>query len=64
LLMMRRTRRLRDYPQLPWVDPKICPHPVPVALLKFNDLDETIFRCDVCGRIMTLGELVPKKTRG
>jgi hypothetical protein len=49
---------------LPWVDPKICPHPVPVALLKFNDLDETIFRCDVCGRIMTSGELVPTKARG
>ena len=64
MLKMRRTRRLREYPQLPWVDPKICPHPVPVALLKFNDLDETIFRCDVCGRIMTLGELAPTKARG
>jgi hypothetical protein len=22
--MMRRTRQLRDYPQLPWVDPNVC----------------------------------------
>jgi hypothetical protein len=46
---------------LPWVDPNICPHPVPVALLKFNDIDETIFRCDTCGRIMTASELAEAK---
>jgi hypothetical protein len=61
--MMRRTRRLRDYPILPWVDPTICPHPVPVALLKFNDDDETIFRCDVCGKLMTQVELANEAVR-
>jgi hypothetical protein len=61
--MMRRTKRLRDYPQLPWVDQKICPHPLPTLLMKFNDADETIFRCDVCGKIMTHLELASEAVR-
>jgi rubrerythrin len=55
--MMRRTKRLRDYPQVPWVDQKICPHPLPTLLMKFNDSDETVYRCDVCGKVMTRIEL-------
>lgn len=60
---MRRTRRLRDYPPSPRVDPAICPHPFPVALLKFNELDETILRCDTSGKIMTLTGLAETKPR-
>lgn len=37
--------RLRDQPPLSWVDPSQCVHPAPVALLKFNDDDETLFFC-------------------
>ena len=61
--MMRRTKRLRDYPQLPWVDQKICLHPVPTLLLRFNDDDETIYRCDVCGKLMTSVELASDPAR-
>jgi hypothetical protein len=61
--MMRRTKRIRDYRPLPWVDPKICPHPVPTLLLKFNDADETIYRCDVCGKLMTSAELAGEAVR-
>lgn len=35
------------------------PPPCPVALLEFNDLDETFFRCVACGKIMTAQELSP-----
>jgi hypothetical protein len=61
--MMRRAKRLRDYPQLPWVDQKICLHPVPTLLLKFNDDDETVYRCDVCGKLLTSVELVSEAAR-
>jgi hypothetical protein len=61
--MMRRTKRLRDYPQLPCVDQKICLHPVPTLLLKFNDEDETVYRCDVCGKLMTSVELASEAVR-
>jgi hypothetical protein len=55
--MMRRTRRIRDYPPLPWVNPDQCLHPGPVTLLKLNEADETLLRCGVCGKIMTTSEL-------
>ena len=61
--MMRRTKRLRVCPQVPWVDQKIWPHPVPTLLLKFNDGDETVFRCDACGKLMTLVELANEAVR-
>jgi hypothetical protein len=61
--MVLRTKRIRDYPQLPWVDQKICPHPVPTLLLKFNDDDETVYRCDVCGKVMTSVELASEAVR-
>jgi len=59
--MMRKMRRLRDYPPLPWVDPDICPHPSPVTLLKFRDLDETVFRCIACGKVMMTSEVQSSK---
>ena len=31
--------------------------------MKFNDADETVFRCDVCGKIMTLIELANEAVR-
>jgi hypothetical protein len=31
--------------------------------MKFNDADETIFRCDVCGKIMTHLELASEAVR-
>jgi hypothetical protein len=37
---MRRTRRVRDYPPIPWANPDQCLHPAPVTLLKLNDADE------------------------
>jgi len=55
--MMRRTRRLRDYPPVPWVNPDQCLHPAPVTLLKLNETDETLLRCVVCGKAMTATEL-------
>jgi hypothetical protein len=61
--MMGRTKRLRDCPQLPWVDPKICPHLVPTLLLKFNDRDETVYHCDVCGKLITSVELAREVVR-
>jgi hypothetical protein len=45
--MMRRTRRVRDYPPMAWVNPDLCLHPAPVTLLKFNEADETLLRCGV-----------------
>jgi len=51
-----RRERPRDQPQPPWVDPSQCAHPIPVALLKFNDTDETVYRCVPCGSIMTESE--------
>jgi len=54
---MARKPRPRDYSPLPWVDAKICPHPVPVALLKFSDSDETRFYCGACGKTMTASDL-------
>jgi hypothetical protein len=56
MLMMRRTRRIRDYPPLPWVNPDQCLHPAPVTLLKFNEADETLLRCVVCREIITASE--------
>jgi hypothetical protein len=30
---------------------------MPTLLLKFNDADETVYRCDACGRIITYVEV-------
>jgi hypothetical protein len=57
MVMMRRTRRIRDHSLLPWVNPDQCLHPAPVTLLKFNEADETLLRCVVCGKVMTASEL-------
>jgi len=38
-----------------------CNHPKVVALFKFRDFDETIFRCMVCGRTVTTGDLEGKQ---
>jgi hypothetical protein len=56
-IMMRRTRRLRDYPPMPWVNPDQCLHPAPVTLLKLNEAEETLLGCVVCGKVMTASEL-------
>jgi hypothetical protein len=61
MVMMRRTRRIRDYPPMPWVNPDTCLHPAPVTLLKFNEADETLLRCEVCGKIITASELGVRK---
>lgn len=42
---------------LPWVNPSECVHPGLVALLKFKDSDETLFRCTACGKKMTASSL-------
>jgi len=57
---MRRIRP-RDSPPLPWVDPSVCIHPKPVALLKFRDFDETLYRCMACGETMTRNDLQGKE---
>jgi len=31
--------------------------------MKFNDADETVFRCDVCGKIMTHLELASEAVK-
>ena len=36
---------------MPWVDEKICLHPLPTFLLKLNESDENIYRCSACGEI-------------
>jgi hypothetical protein len=57
MVMMQRTRGLRDYPPMPWVNPDTCVHPAPVSLLKFNEADETLLRCVVCSKVITASEL-------
>lgn len=42
---------------------KICPHPLSTLLMKFNNSDETVYRCDVCGKIMTRVELADRTVR-
>lgn len=53
-------RRLGEL-SLPWVDPNQCVHPVPVILLKFNDSDETLYKCFACGETMTAKELKDRR---
>jgi hypothetical protein len=55
---MRKTQP-RDPPSLPWASPDQCVHPFPVALLKFQDSDETVFRCTACGELLEQGR--PKR---
>jgi hypothetical protein len=42
---------------MPWVNPDQCLHPAPVTLLKLNEVDETLLRCVVCGKVMTVTEV-------
>lgn len=54
--------RPREWPR-PWVDPSQCVHPAPVALLRFKDSDETVFRCMACGETMTASDLKKNQQR-
>jgi DNA polymerase II large subunit len=36
-------------------------HPKLLALLKFRDFDETLFRCRACGKTMTRSDLQGKQ---
>jgi hypothetical protein len=42
---------------MPWVNPDQRLYPAPVTLLKFNEADETLLRCVVCGKVITASEL-------
>ena len=59
--MMRRTRRLGDYPPLPWVNPDQCLYPAPVTLLKLDEADETLKASR--SPIMTMTDLFHSRPR-
>ncbi|WP_455284770.1 hypothetical protein [[Eubacterium] cellulosolvens] len=51
----------KDRPRLRFTPNSKCNHPKLLALFKFPDLNETVFRCMVCGKTMTTSDLDGKQ---
>jgi len=44
----------KERPRLRWVDPYKCRHPKFVALWRFRDRNDIIYRCMVWGTVLTV----------